>query len=114
MTIKDMAQALAARDAGISSSAEHAESDAPGWSQRAYQAIVNNRSLKFYESFGFSMESARESSYEAGLDRPVEERAWGAVTQRLLRDGIIEPVGYAKVASSHGSPKRTYRLRRAI
>lgn len=34
-------------------------------------------------------------------------------TQRLIRDGIIEPVGYARAASSHGSPKRTYRLVRA-
>jgi hypothetical protein len=102
-----MAEALKARDEGIASSAEHAESDAPGWSQRAYQAISGSRILAMGT---WTMEEARTIIYAYGLDKPAEERAFGAVTQRLLRDGIIEPVGYAKAASSHGSAKRTYRL----
>jgi hypothetical protein len=95
--------------AGIESSAAHAEQDAPGWGVRAY-ASVRRYPIIFGATDEFTMEAARQWAYAMGLDRPADERAWGAVTQKLVRDEIIEPVGYAPAASSHGSPKRTYRL----
>jgi hypothetical protein len=107
MNVSNMAQALAARDDGISSSSEHAESDAPGWGQRAYATIAM---VAKHTDGAWTMEAIRRICYYCGLDKPAEERAFGAVTQRLLRDGIIEPVGYAKAASSHSSIKRTYRI----
>jgi hypothetical protein len=110
VTIQSMAESLAARDEGIASSVAHANDDAPGWSQRAYDAVIDSPYIRRFREF--TMERASLWLYADGLDVPAEKRAWGAVTQRLLRDGIIEPVGYAKAASSHGSPKRTYRLRR--
>lgn len=43
------------------------------------------------------------------LQRPHDLRAIGGVVSRAIREGIIVPVCYAPAASSHGSPKRTYR-----
>lgn len=108
MNIQNMADALKARDEGMASSANHAESDAPGWGERAYQAIKWSGPLSL--SDGFTMEEARNHVSWSGLDQPEELRAWGSVTQRLIRDGVIEPVGYARAASSNSSWKRTYRL----
>lgn len=107
-----MAQALKARDEGMASSANHAETDAPGWGERAYQTVLASPMAAFVPEW--TMEAMRE--HVTGfcfLDQPAELRAWGSVTQRLIRDGIIEPVGYARAASSNGSPKRTYRLVRS-
>jgi hypothetical protein len=104
-----MEAAHARRDAGMASAAEHAEHDAPGWGQRAYDAIVASPYLRAEPAW--TMEFARQWVYACGLDQPTEERAWGPVTRKLMRDGMIEAVGYDAAASSNGSPKRTYRLR---
>jgi len=108
MTISTMAQALQARDAGMASSAEHAEQDAPGWGRMAYSYV--RMSTHLHNMPEFTMEHARSYLFLLGLPEPAELRAWGSVTQKLIRDGIIEPVGYAKAASSNGSVKRTYRI----
>lgn len=106
-----MAQALKARDEGMASSANHAETDAPGWGEMAYTYVKYSSWLRGKDEF--TMEAARNYLFLLGLPEPAELRAWGSVTQRLIRDGIIEPVGFAKAASSNGSPKRTYRLVRS-
>lgn len=109
MTIKQMAEALAARDAGMASALQHAEDDAPGWGERAYQALSGV--FRLFGRQDITMEHARFHAHARGLDVPDEQRAFGPVTQKLIRDGIIEPVGYAAAASSHGSIKRTYRIK---
>lgn len=109
MTIQDMARAMERRDEGMASSEEHAEAAAPGWGERAF-ASVRDHGIIFGRDTPFTMEDARRWAYGMGLDQPPDERAWGSVTQKLIRDGVIEPVGYARAASSNGSPKRTYRL----
>lgn len=98
-----------AGQAGMTSSAAHAEDDAPGWAERAF-ASVRDHYIIFGNITPFTMEDARSWAYAMGLDRPAEERAWGSVTQRLVRERVIEPVGYAPATSSNGSPKRTYLL----
>lgn len=105
----DMADAIAKRDAGMASALQHAEDDAPGWGERAYQSLTGV--FRLFGSQDITMEDARCYAYATGLDVPDEQRAFGPVTQKLIRDGIIEPVGYAPAASSHGSPKRTYRIK---
>lgn len=110
MNIQNMAEAIAKRDAGMASAKNHAETDAPGWGDRAYQAVASSRALVRLGEW--TMEDARTALW-GRLDPPEELRAWGSVTQRLIRDGIIEPVGYARAASSNGSPKRTYRMVRS-
>lgn len=107
MNLSNMAKALADRDAGMASSANHAETDAPGWGHRAYECV---RLVARFTGKDWTVEEMRGVCYACGLDVPAESRAWGSVTQRLIRDGIIEPVGYASASSSNGSPKRTYRL----
>lgn len=113
MNVGNMAEALKARDEGMASSANHAERDAPGWGERAYQAVCNDRWLLSVWTTGFTMDEARSVVYGNGLDKPSEERAWGSVTRRLVRNGVLEPIGFARSPSSHFAPKPTYRLVRA-
>lgn len=109
-SVTEMARALERRDERMASSAQHAEEAQPGWGERARESL--QRCPIIFGSYEpFTMEQARQWAYAMGLDRPPEERAWGAVTQKLVRDGVIEPVGYAPAASSNGSPKRTYILK---
>ena len=110
MGAQSMADALAARDAGMASSAEHAEAVTPGWGERAYQAIKSNPGLRRCLD-GFTMEKARAYAWGHGLDSPPDGRAWGSVTVRLIRDGVIEKTGgFAPATSSNGSPKPLYRI----
>lgn len=107
MNVGNMAGALKARDAGMASSANHAETDAPGWCDRAYQAV----SAHMKWDCDWTIEEARAYLYAKNLlDEPTSLRAWGGVTQRLVRDGKIERVGFLPAASSNGSWKPTYRL----
>lgn len=110
MNVRTMADALARRDAGMASVAEHAEQSSPGWGARAF-ASVRDHYIFFGESVPFTMEQARRWAYGMGLEEPPDDRAWGPVTRKLVRDGILEPVGYAPAESSNGSPKRTYILK---
>lgn len=111
LSVKSMSDAIQARDEGMASSANHAETDTPGWGELAYQIIQQISYLRVMP--GWTMEQASQVAYARGLEVPAERRAWGSVTQRLIRDGIIEPVGYARAASSNSSWKRTYRLVRS-
>lgn len=108
MTIQDMAAALAARDAGMQSSAEHADDVIPGWQDRAVTACI---SAIDRQTGHFTMEHIRAvATWCLDLPQPPELRAWGSLTIRLIREGIIEKTGqYAPAASSHGSAKPLYR-----
>lgn len=108
MGLQDMAAALAARDAGMQSSAEHAEDVQPGWGDLA--ANVASFCLGYYGQPCFTMEELRLWCSWHALPEPPDMRAWGSVTVRLIREGIIEKTGqFAPATSSHGSPKPTYR-----
>lgn len=109
-------------ETGITSSAAHAEADAPGWSDHAmallgrYIQARNGVWVKVLAEIQgvlwreeFTVEQFRLWAYEHGLSRPSEERCWGSVTQKALRQGLIVKVGYAAAASSNNSPKATYR-----
>lgn len=111
MNIQSMADALRARDDGMIRASEHAEMDAPGWSDRAYDAVCCNGLLA--KELWWTIDYARQWLYACGLDQASSERAWGALTQRLLKDGKIERVGFERSASSRGSYKPTYRLVRS-
>ncbi len=49
-------------------------------------------------------ENIREVA-EPVIGVPHDSRAWGAVMRRAARARLIEKIGYAPAASSHGSPK---------
>lgn len=101
----------ARRDQGIASSAQHAEQDVPGWGVYAILALDNWLDfLKFNELKGsWTMEECRSFCHEQGLREPPDMRAWGSVTQKAIRQGIIRKTGqYAPAASSNGSLKPLY------
>lgn len=106
----DFDAARARRDAGIASSTQHADDDAPGWCDRAFDLLCIYASQ---QPTPWTCETFRPWAYAQGLPVPAEERAWGGITQRALRRGVIERVGFAPTAASNGSPKGTYLARRA-
>ena len=88
---------------GIASSAEHAGS---AWCESA--AVYVRWFFRIHRK-PQTMESCRMWAYERGLAIPPEERAWGSVTQRAIREKTIVPTGgYAKAGSSNLSPKALY------
>jgi hypothetical protein len=101
MNAKKTARTRAER--GIQSSADHA---GPSWCESA--AVYVRWFFRIHRK-PQTMESCRLWAYQRGLEVPKEERAWGSVTQRALREKTIAPTGgYAKAASSNLSPKALY------
>lgn len=94
-----------AGEIGIASSHEHAETDEPGWTDRAVDAL-----RAFARTAAeFTIEQARACLIDR-VGEPDELRAWGAVTQAAQRRGFIERTGaYRPAISSNGSPKPVYR-----
>lgn len=98
--------AAARREAGMASALDHAESDAPGWGDTCLDYM---RRYALRQSDPWTCEEFRAWAYALGLPMPAEQRAFGPVTQRAIRAGLIQRVGYAPAASSNGSPKPVYR-----
>ena len=88
---------------GIASSAEHAGS---AWCESA--AVYVRWFFRIHRT-PKTMEACRLWAYQRGLEIPDEERCWGSVTQRALREKtIVATGGYAKAVSSNLSPKALY------
>ena len=85
MTATPKAKARAER--GIASSAEHAGSD---WCESA--AVYVRWFFRIHRK-PQTMEKCRLWAYSRGLPIPEEERCWGSVTQRALREKTIVPTG---------------------
>lgn len=105
MNVGNMGAALRARDAGMASSAAHAEADQEGWQDTAYFWLAHYITAR---KDPFTMEDFRLRAAMFGMPQPTELRAYGALTRRALKYGLIQKVGFAPVASSHGSPKALY------
>lgn len=78
------------RDAGMQQAIDHADTEAPTWSERAFRftkafAIMNKR---------LTSEGVRQYAERCGLPKPPDGRAWGAVMIRAVRAGIIAKIGY--------------------
>lgn len=101
----DFSAATARREAGMSSALNHADDDAPGWGDTAYALL---RQFAALHAEPWTCEQFRPWAYARGLTRPPEERAFGPITQKGIRAGVISRVGYAPAASSNGSPKPQY------
>ena len=101
----DFQAARARRDQGMASSEAHANDDAPGWSDQCFVLLcrfVDERTEPF------TIEDFRPWAYSRGLSKPAEERAFGGVTQRAIRQGVMVRVGYKPTASSNGAVRATY------
>jgi len=110
MTIQTMADALAARDAGIDAATAHCEAVVADWSEQArfYLAcyIDNNRTAPF------TAEDAREWAERCGFVI-ASKRAWGGIIQGAKRRGEIVKVGMRATKASNGSERATY-VRRGV
>lgn len=104
-SVTSIEKAIERKDAGISSSASRANESSPGWADRAYSYMVKFASLT--ES-PWTVEQFRHWAMSNGLDKPVEERAYGAVTMRALRHGVMVRIGFAPAASSNCGAKPLY------
>jgi len=104
-SVIDWDKAQRRRDRGMASAVRHTCEEAPGWPDRAYGYLQRYAGLDLEP---WTIEQFRAWAIEQGLDRPAEERAYGGVTQRALRNGLIVRVGYAPAASSNGSAKALY------
>lgn len=99
-TAIDFDAARAAAEAGAQAAAAHADAVAPGWTDRAYQALCAfARQARSFTSFDF-----RRAIGSLGLEKPPTDKAYGAVFQRAARAGVIRKAGYAPHPERHASP----------
>lgn len=92
---------------GIVSSILHAERSADGWSERAYAYLCAWAVM--HRDDPFTLEDFRVAALEQGLDPPPDMRAFGGVTLRAIRRGVIKPTGrYRATVSSSGGVKPLY------
>jgi hypothetical protein len=98
----DTAEAAARRDLGATRAEEHADRVVEEWSDRAYAALVD-----FATKAGvpFLIETARAAAELAGVPKPPDGRAWGAVVLKASRAGVIRVVGLARASSSNNAHK---------
>lgn len=81
---------------GIRRAVEHADREIDSWSERAYKFF-----LKYIErrNTEFRTEDARFYAELHGLEIPPSKRAWGAITLRAARAGLIVKSGHAAVSN---------------
>jgi hypothetical protein len=90
------------RDHGIETSVQHANNVEPGWSELAYQFL-----LDFITDVGeFLCEDLRIAA-KGKVPDPPDGRAWGYVIVKAVKAGVIRRQGYGtmKAACSHKCPK---------
>ncbi|QIL73711.1 hypothetical protein G7048_22680 [Diaphorobacter sp. HDW4B] len=92
---------------------DKANSDMPGFSERALEHIQKEM-LAAGRDARVRGEDLVNSAKFAGI-RPAEDRAFGPVFQKAIREGLIEPVGFAPRTKGHGtSGGRVYGWGRAL
>jgi hypothetical protein len=98
------------------------ERDVPDWGEQAlhylrwFFKIKGTPRAKKYQ-FGifkgnwcvYTAEEIRKWSYDKGLPPAKDDRAFGPVIAKAIRDGLIVKAGYAPTVSSNGSVRATYR-----
>ena len=85
----DFIAAKQQRDAAIARAVEHADAVQPSWSDHAYAFLIAY--LRAHASF--TTEQVRDAA--AGtIPEPPSRRAWGSVTLRAVRAGLIIRKGY--------------------
>lgn len=91
-----MARAMG--DEGMARALEHAETDEPGFSERAQKFVL--RYLREHQKS--SGELITDACKLAGIV-PVEDRAFGPVYSRLLKLNLIHVIGLVPRRKGHGS-----------
>jgi hypothetical protein len=103
----DFTRAQERAEAGIESSAAHANRVESEWTGQALGMLCAIGA----ELSDFTVEEVREIAEARGLPLPPDRRAWGAVTRRALHKKRMVPTGERRRAkTSNGSKKDVYRL----
>lgn len=102
--MKEIQTAMARRDSGIDRVAASANSAIDGWTDIALEKVVSY--AQGHESF--LMEDVRAALTE-DFPGPPDARAWGSVTRRAIKEGLIIKDGYAPARSSNLSPKPVWK-----
>lgn len=93
-------------EAGMTAAVEHADAEAPGWSDRAYDELVTYAKGHHF----FTAEDVRVFAEGRGLPKPPDARAWGAISKRGAKAKIMTAGGFvsASLACAHRGPKRQW------
>lgn len=91
---------------GMARAVDHADRKDPGWSERAFEALL---AFTVTTDGEFTAERARAACHESGLAQPPDARAWGAVFNKASKRGHIVRVGYAPRACGHNTPTIVWR-----
>ena len=100
----DIDFARAARDDGIRRAVDHAEADAPGWSEQAYDFLVQYAT----QNECFQIWMVNQASKKS-IPIPENEKAWAGPTRRALRAGIMVKAGFAPNPRRHATDAPVYR-----
>lgn len=85
------------RDNAIQLVADHAGED---WREAAFNAL---RSFA-EKTINFLIEDARAYATRNGVAAPHDSRAWGSITVRAIKEGVIVRDGYAPSKTGHMRP----------
>lgn len=107
MTNEAFQQAKTRREQGIVSSILHADRENRDWADAAFAALIEYAVEQGEEPF--TIEKFREHAVkEMGLPPPPDGRAFGGITVRAIRRGILRRVDFGIAHSSNNSPKARY------
>ena len=101
------------RDAGIQRLADTAESLSPGWSDKAYEILLDYLKTGPRE---FMTEDVREYAAMIDFTAPASKRAWGGVMVRAKGNKLIEAIGIGSVKNprAHCANATIWRVRNLI
>jgi hypothetical protein len=94
------ADGAALRDAGMMTAAEAQERAAPGWAERAYQAIIAVARQRASVHVDDVLQIFREP--------PEHPNAWGSVWQKAIRDGVITRSGTVRETQDRRKHRHQY------
>lgn len=92
-TLRELA--VAARDRGIQTAVDHADAVEPGWSDVAF-AYLRQFLADKPSGHEFTGEAVRQFAERAGIARPTDKGAWGAVMRRGARAGLMRKIGFTE------------------
>jgi hypothetical protein len=99
-------QAIEAAKDGIRRSVAHAEADCPGWTEIAFQYLVDY--AKRHDRFSAWMVN-EQSKLDRKVPIPKNEKAWAAPIRRGLKDFVIKKDGFAPNPKRHATESPVYR-----
>lgn len=89
---------------GMNRAAQHADDVELDWTERAFRAFSRHAA----KNAEFMTEDARIAAYQDGLPYPPDERAWGSVATRAVREGVVKRDRYGQTrqrpANAHPQP----------